>query len=59
MNRGGKRTCRQGERPAVVRTVSCRGDELEWGGDGEVAMEAERRDVTEKNHLTPLYRLGS
>lgn len=59
VNRGGKRTCRQGEQPAAVGIVSGEGDELELQGDGEIAMETELGDVSEKNHLILLYRLGN
>lgn len=59
VNRGGKRTCQQGEQPAAVGIVSGEGDELELRGDGEIAMETELGDVSEKNHLIPLYRLGN
>ena len=61
VNRRGKRACRQGEQPTAVRTVWGKGDKPELGGDGEITVETELGDVSEKkkNHLIALYRLGN
>lgn len=45
---GEKRTRRRGKQPAVVGTVSGKGDKAELRGDGEIAMEIELRGVSEK-----------